>query len=133
MKRPLGFREFIEKEGFHTVYLVTTERDSPVKVGIAADPAERFAHIQFHNFVRLRLHRVWWMAGRKISERTERAFKNHFAPRCIRGEWFDLPLGEAESFVEVQIRKFRTWGVPEADVVEFMEHCERRRLDFLRG
>jgi len=132
MKRPHGFRQFIMKEGFHSLYLVTTERNAPVKVGVAEDPVRRLSDLQTANFNLLRLHRFWWLAGRQVSERIERAFKDHFSPRCVRGEWFDLPLPEAEAFVEAAIRDLGTWGVPEADVVKFMEHCVRSQRDFLR-
>lgn len=64
MARPHGFQEFIKKQGFHSLYLVTTEEDNPVKVGIAADPVARFAALQNATFVPLRMHRFWWMPGK---------------------------------------------------------------------
>lgn len=133
MRRPQGFCEFISKKGFHSLYLVTTETDAPIKVGIAEDPVKRLGDLQTANFHKLHLHRFWWLPGRLISERIERAFKDHFSARRIRGEWFDLLLPEAEAFVEAAIRSLGTWGVRDVDVVEFMEHSERRRHDPYRS
>ena len=128
MRRPHGFRAFTDKQGFHSLYLITTEDAVPVKVGIATDPAHRFASIQSCNFVLLRLHRFWWLPGRQISARIESGFKKHFSARCVRGEWFDVPLSKAEEFVEAAIRDIGTWGVVEKEVVGLMDHYARSKL-----
>ena len=130
---PHGFRDFIREQGFDSLYLVTTDNKSPVKVGIAGNPLLRLSELQVGNFNRLHLHRFWWLPGRRVSERIERSFKDHFSTRCVRSEWFELTLPEAEAFVEGAIRSLGTWGVSEEDVIQFMEHRERRRMDFLRG
>jgi Meiotically up-regulated gene 113 len=129
MRRPLGFGDFVGKQGFHSLYIVTTEQKSPLKVGIAVDPNRRFSQIQTDNYHRLCLHRFWWLPGRPISERIAGAFKDHFKSRCVRGEWFDLLLSEAEAYIEAAIRGLGTWGVREAEMIEFMEYSERRRHD----
>lgn len=126
MRRPHGFRRFTKRQAFHSLYLVTTESSNPVKVGIAADPSHRFASIQSSNFVRLRLHRVWWLAGRQISGRIEKDFKAHFGTRCVRGEWFEVGLVEAESFIDAAVRAIGTWGVEEEQVVRLMDHYARQ-------
>ena len=128
MRRPHGFLEFTERQGFHCLYLVTTESGAPVKVGIAVDPAQRLASIQSSNFIPLRLHRFWWLPGRLISARIETAFKRHFGARCIRGEWFDVSLSAAEEFIAEATRNLGTWGVTEGDVVGLMDHYARRRF-----
>jgi hypothetical protein len=128
VKRPWGFKRFTKRQGFHSLYLVTTESETPVKVGIAADPLVRFNCHQSSNFVALRLHRAWWLPGRPISKRIEKAFKEHFNSRNVRGEWFDIPLAEAEAFIEAGISKLCTWGVPEIDVVELMDHRARQHF-----
>jgi len=126
--RPWGFAKFTKREGFHSIYLITTETDAPVKVGIAADPRSRFGDIQSAHFVVLRLHRAWWLPGRPISKRVENAFKKHFKSRNVRGEWFDIPLSDGEAFIEGEIGKLRTWGVQEIDVIELMDHRARQHL-----
>ena len=128
MRRPHGFRRFTKKQEFHSLYLVTTESATPVKVGIAANPHARFASHQSSNFVQLRLHRFWWVAGRQISVRIEGDFKEHFSGRCIRGEWFDVPLPEAVAFIEAGVRAIGTWGVAEEEVVRLMDHYARQKL-----
>jgi len=111
LRRSYGFQEFIRKQGFHSIYLVTTETDNPVKVGITRDPLERFSTIQSANFVPIRLHRFWWIPGRKVTERIEKVFKGHFQLCNIRGEWFNLPLRTAEDLIEANISRLGTWGV----------------------
>jgi hypothetical protein len=125
--RPHGFQEFIKKQGFHSLYLVTTDTNSPVKVGIAANPVHRLGDLQSANFVELHIYRYWWMPGRRITARIESAFKDHFRSRNVRGEWFDLPLPTAEAFIETSIRSLGTWGVRQYDLVEFMDHRERQK------
>lgn len=92
MRRPHGCRRFMKKQAFHRFYPVTTDSSKPVKVGIAADPTQMFGSIQSSNFLPLRLHRVWRLPGRQISERIESDFKAHFRALCVRGEWFESHL-----------------------------------------
>src|SRR5262245_15665023 len=91
-RRPWGFTQFIRKQGFHGVYLVTTKTDTPVKVGITTDPVNRLSELQVGNFNPLRIHCLWWLPGRRVSARVEQAFKENFREKNVRGEWFDLPL-----------------------------------------
>lgn len=129
MQRPHGFHDFIKKEGFHSIYLISTETGNPMKVGIAADPVDRFNSIQSSNFLSLRLHRYWWMPGRKLTVRIENAFKEQFQNQVIRGEWFDLPLPTAENFIETSIRDLNSWGVRHSDIVGIMDSSVRRKFD----
>jgi len=108
---------------------VTTARDLPVKVGIAQDPLRRLAGLQNANFEQLRVHRFWWLPGRPIAARLERAFKKHFAPAAIRGEWFNVSLTAAEGFVEDSIRRVGTWGICQEDMAKLMEQSEHRRIE----
>jgi len=127
VSRPHGSQEFIDKKGFHSLYLVTTDTDNPVKVGIAKNPEKRMADIQTSNFNSLRMHRFWWMPGQPITARIESAFKCHFQLQNLRGEWFDLPLSTAEAFIEASIRSLGTWGVRQSDIVGYMDHRERQK------
>ena len=127
MRRPYGFQDFIRKQGFHSLYLVTTETENPVKVGIAEDPMDRLGALRSANFVPLRMHRFWWMPGKKVTVRIESAFKSHFHSRNVRGEWFDLPLPTAEGFIEASIFSLGTWGVRHSDLIEFMDYKERQK------
>lgn len=124
---PYGFRKFVRRQGFHSLYLVTTEEDNPVKVGIATDPMGRFAALQNATFAPLRMHRFWWMPGKRITARIESAFKERFRPRNVRGEWFDLSLQTAEAFIEDTIGSLGTWGVRQSDLVGFMDQREREK------
>ncbi len=131
MPHPMGFEEFVARQAFHTVYLVTPEADgAPVKVGVAANPYDRLSSHQVSNFIPLRLHRFWWVAGRQIALRIETFFKQHHRSRCVRGEWFHLSLAEAEAFVEGVIVGLGTWGASEEEVLELYEQHMLRRSDF---
>jgi hypothetical protein len=127
-RRPRGFQRYIVEQGFHGLYLVTTERRGPLKVGIASDPVARFANLQNAHFEPLRLYRLWWLPGYPISSRIERAFKEQFAPDLIRGEWFDVSTRKAEAFIEASIRSIGTWALGQEGMVERMEQWERRRF-----
>ena len=81
IRRPSGFERFIKQQGFHGIYLITTEHDSPVKVEITEDPVSRFNHLQAANFVLLRFHRFWGLPGRPVSKKIEAEFKSHFEPQ----------------------------------------------------
>jgi hypothetical protein len=129
--RPHGFQNYITLQGFHSLYLVTTARNRPVKVGITDDPVQRLAGLQVAHFEFLRFHRFWWLPGRPIASRIERAFKQHFARTMIRGEWFDLPPREAEAFVEASIRCLGTWGIEQRDMLALMDQWESRRVPML--
>ncbi|MEO5375103.1 MAG: GIY-YIG nuclease family protein [Alphaproteobacteria bacterium] len=131
MARPIGFDDFVKRQGFHTIYLVTPEEGhGPVKVGVAVDPYVRFSSHQSSNFIPLRLHRFWWVAGQRVALRIESTFKDHFKPFCVRGEWFDLLLPLAEAFIEGVIRGIGTWGVSEGEVIDLFEQHELHRTDF---
>ena len=131
MARPMGFEEFVARQGFHTVYLVIPEADGiPVKVGIAANPFDRFSSHQVSNFIPLKLHRFWWVAGRRIALRIETAFKDHHRQQCVRGEWFSLSLAEAEASIEAAISRLGTWGVSDDEMLELFEQHILRRSDF---
>jgi len=127
LQRPIGFAEFVKKNGFHSVYLITPDSGNPVKVGVAEDPADRLGNLQTANFLPLRIHRFWWMPGKQVTLRVESAFKEHFQPQNIRGEWFDLPLETAEAFVEESIRSLGTWGVRQSDIVGLMDQWARKK------
>ena len=131
--RPHGFREYIDEHGFHSLYLITTERSRPVKVGIATDPFDRLSNLQCAHFEALRFHRFWWLPGQPISSRIERAFKQHFAPQMVRGEWFDVRPKIAEEFIETSIRTIGTWGIGQQDMVQLMQAWEIKRVSKTAG
>lgn len=128
-QRPRGFNDYVAEQGFHTIYLVTTTRGSPIKVGIARDPVRRLGGLQNANFERLQFHRFWWLPGRPIAARIERAFKEQFASAAIRGEWFDVAPSQAETFIVNAIRSIGTWGIGEEEMASLMNEWEVRRME----
>lgn len=127
--RPHDFRSYVAEQGFHTVYLVTTTRKTPLKVGIACDPVRRLGGLQNAHFDQLQFHRFWWLPGRPIAARIEQAFKQHFARSMIRGEWFDVSPSAAEAFVVGLIRSLGTWGIDQDDMVKLMQQWGDRRVE----
>jgi hypothetical protein len=132
-QRPHGFKDYIAEQGFHSVYLITTGKGWPVKVGIAADPVRRLNGLQNANFETLRFHRFWWVAGRPVAARIEQAFKARFATSAIRGEWFDVAATNAEAFIADTIHSLGTWGIDQEQAGRLMEewqrHCMEKSLE----
>lgn len=132
-RRPAGFQRYIDEQGFHSLYLITTETGGPLKVGIASDPVVRFATLQHAHFEPLRLYRFWWLPGFPISSRIEHAFKKHFASHLIRGEWFDVPARSAVAFVEATIRSIGTWGIGQEDMIKLMQAWQLKCIPLLKS
>jgi hypothetical protein len=128
-QRPHGFKDYIAEQGFHTVYLVTTTRKSPVKVGIARDPVQRLGCLQSGHFEQLKFHRFWWLPGRPIAARIEREFKEYFAAAALRGEWFDVAPSKAEAFIADAIRTIGTWGIDQEEMARLMKQWELHQLE----
>jgi len=120
--RPWGFRDYVRSHGFHTIYLVKTIRERPIKVGVAEDPERRLANLQNANFEELCFHRFWWLPGQAIALRIETSFKRDFARANIRGEWFDLDPSEALEYIEAAIVGLGTWGLTQSQI----EHLQDR-------
>lgn len=128
-QRPHGFKDYVVEQGFHTIYLVTTTRNSPIKVGIARDPVRRLIGLQNAHFEQLLFHRFWWLPGRPIAARVEGAFKDHFASAAIRGEWFDVGPSQAETFIVNKIQSIGTWGIDQEYMARLMKDWELRRME----
>jgi hypothetical protein len=127
--RPPGFKNYVAQQGFHTVYLVTTARSCPTKVGIARDPVRRLGGLQAGHFDQLSFHRFWWLPGRPIAARIERQFKEHFAAMAVRGEWFDVAPPKAEAFIVEAIRSNGTWGIDQEEMAKLMKQWELHQLE----
>lgn len=129
IRRPWGFTRFIKRQGFHGIYLVANEVDTPLKVGITNDPVNRLSELQVANFKPMCMQRFWWLPGRKITARIERSFKEYFADNNIRGEWFDLSLDEAEQFIESRITDIGSWAIKQVHMIDLLDGRQRRRFN----
>ena len=127
MRRPCGFMEFVRKEGYHAIVLVVADHDGRLALHQAADPKETFARIRGNRPASLRLHRCWWLAGRPISDRVVRAFRQRLADRQDADGWFDTAPSEAEKFIDATLKDIGTWSASETDVIDLMAHRERRK------
>ena len=126
--RPRGFKDFVREEGYHGIFLVVAGDDDRLSIHSATDPRESFARLRGSSSATLRLHRFWWLAGRPVSVRVERALKQRFADHQDADGWFNMAPSEAESFIEAALKDIGTWGASEADVIELMERRERRKF-----
>ena len=128
MRRPNGFARFVGRQGFHCLYLVTAEHDGSLKIGVTADVTNSFSSLRSASPVELRLHRHWWLAGKLISRRIKKSFRETFEAQRIGGDWFATPLPEAEAFIERMIHRIGTWGATDAEMIAEMQRRERQSL-----
>jgi hypothetical protein len=128
MRRPNGFARFVGRQGFHCLYLVTAEHDGSLKIGVTADVANSFSSLRSASPAELRLHRHWWLAGKLISRRIKKSFHETFEAQRIWGDWFAIPVLEAEAFVERMIQRIGTWGATDAEIIAEMQRRERQSL-----
>jgi hypothetical protein len=129
MRRPRGFASFIDGQGFHCLYLAAAEGDGSMKIGAATDVMNRLSTLRAATAAPLRLHRHWWLAGRPISERIKKSFHEAFGPQRIEGDWFEVPLPEAEAFIDRMINQIGTWSATEAEMIAEMQRREGQRIE----
>ena len=129
MRRPRGFANFIDGQGFHCLYLAAAEDDGAMKIGAATDVMNRLSTLRSVTAAPLRLHRHWWLAGRPISKRIKTSFHEAFGAQRIEGDWFGVPLSEAEVFIDRMINRIGTWSATEAEMIAEMQRRERQRME----
>jgi hypothetical protein len=125
--RPIGFREYVRSNGFHTVYLLTTVHRAPVKIGISEDPVMRIGNIQAGHYAQLVFQRFWWLPGMAVASRIESAFKRDHAVRNIRGEWFDMSPSDAEREVAMAIRQLGIWSLTQSEMEHLFDDWVRKK------
>jgi len=130
--RPLGFRDYIRSNGFHTVYLLKPVQGIPVKIGISEDPLRRIATIQASHFDELVFHRFWWLPGLAVAARIESAFKSSFSQYNVRGEWFDMKPETAEEQVEAAIKGLNIWSLTQSEMERLFEDWMYKKWDLPR-
>ena len=129
MRRPRGFASFIDGQGFHCLYLAAAEDDGSMKIGAATDVMNRLSTLRSATAAPLRLHRHWWLAGRPVSERIKKSFHEEFGAQRVEGDWFEVPLPEAEAFIDRMINRIGTWSATEAEMVAEMQRREQQRME----
>lgn len=125
--RPIGFRNYVRANGFHTVYLITPLCSGPVKIGITEDPVQRLGTIQASNYEELAFHRFWWLPGVAVASRIEAGFKGQFAESNIRGEWFDMPPLQAEEMVAAMIERLGIWSMTQSEMENLYDDWARKK------
>ena len=129
MRRPRGFASFIDGQGFHCLYLAATEDNVSIKIGATTDVMNRLSTLRSATAAPLRLHTHWWLAGKPVSERIKKSFHEAFGPQRIEGDWFEVPLPEAEAFIERKIQQIGTWSATEAEMIAEMRRREGQRIE----
>ena len=132
-QRPWGFRDFVKARGYCSLYLLSVGGDAPIKIGITSDPVSRLCDFQNANYRPVQYHRVWWTPGQPMAARLESAFKLHFLPDHVRGEWYNVSHEEATGFVEEAIVDFGTWGITQAEIEARMMQWARRLHELPRS
>jgi len=129
-QRDSDFLEFVREQRLHSIYIVGPEEieNNPIKIGVAVDPLSRFSEIQVSNFIPLKLFDHFWMAGRAVTLRVERAVHQHFDEHRVRGEWFQISIENAASAIKSEAANINAWCLREHEVVEYAKQ-ERKRHD----
>jgi len=125
--RPIGFRDYVRSNGFHTLYLLKPVHGAPVKIGISEDPVRRIATLQAGHFHELVFHRFWWLPGIAVATRIEAGFKNGLADYNIRGEWFDMSPEQAERQVEAAIERLGIWSLTQSEMEHLYDDWVRKK------
>jgi len=100
MARPRWCEDSQSYEQYCHVYVIGPE-GGPYKIGIAVDVAVRLIDLQIGNHLELKV-----LASVKVPGSAQRARsieeQMHWAfwKRRVRGEWFDIPLAEAEAHLQ---------------------------------
>jgi hypothetical protein len=80
------------------------EPSTPIKVGIADNPAKRLRNLQTAAPFDLMLVHYFPMPSRDIANFIEKAFHSTQSDRNIRGEWFDINFVQAMQLMCMNVR-----------------------------
>ena len=108
-------RRLATKEALRMIYVVTTNDGRPCKIGIAKDAWSRFGNLQSANWVELKMHECWYMAGHKITIRIERAVIERMGGHHLRGEWFDIDAVSMEAAILDEAKSINAWVMTPAE------------------
>ena len=127
MRRPYGFKKFIVRGGYFGIYL--TECESRVSFHKSQDPREKSYRSAMTRNIETTFLQAWWVAGKPVANRIDRAFNEHFDNRCDGDRHFDTDHAEAAAFIEKTTLNMGTWTASESDMINLMdliERCKRR-------
>jgi len=116
---------FIARGGYHGIYLVGSQ--SRLSFHKSQDPREGFYSLAISRPVQATFLQAWWVAGKPIASRIERAFKGHFDNRRDGDGLFKTNHDEAAVFIEEVARNIGTWVASENDMINLMDLIERHK------
>ena len=91
------------------VYMIAVCGDgtlrAPVKVGISDQPAKRFVSLKQSCPYRLEVVAVFCLPSRSCAAQIEKQFHATAAAQRRKGEWFDMPLGQAVASLHAIVLK----------------------------
>jgi hypothetical protein len=99
-----NIRDFIKRQGFSCIYLISCDKGIPTKIGVASDICARLTSIQTGNWVKLGLKYIIWLPGKAASDRVEAELHRRYSEYKICGEWFDLDCTSLEGEIEIVAR-----------------------------
>ncbi len=121
-------RKMAGRQGFHMIYVITTLDDRPCKLGIADNAQDRLSNIQTSNWVELRMHKCWYMAGRIITTRCEYpidvvrdiedAVSERLSSQRLRGEWYDVDAKTMAAAVLAEAEAINAWVMTPSELEE---------------
>ena len=124
-RRPHGFKTFIARGGYHGIYLVGNQ--GRISFHKSQDPRARFCGPAISRPVPATFLQAWWVAGKPIASRIERAFKGHFDNRRDDDGFFNTDHDEAAAFIEEEARGIGTRAASESDMINLMDLIERHK------
>lgn len=127
-------RELVARDlDFSCVYVITHTRGKPTKVGIARNVASRLSQIASSTPEDVYLHEVFWLPGKPVSLRVEKAVHAILdkGGARIKGEWFDVLPELASETIRHVVEKERFPALSaeqyEQALIDHQAHMMRRR------
>ena len=122
-------RSFATVQNFHMIYIVAPYARRPCKIGIADNAFDRLGSIQVGNWHELQVHCCWWMAGRKITSRIEKAVIEKFKQYNLRGEWFDVDVKTMAAAVLDEAQIIKAWAAQPEELNRWAKAQEFQSID----
>lgn len=85
------------------VYLITTEKLFPTKVGIAQNPRDRLCNLQIGNWEKLILYSCF-CTGAIAAFRVEKAIHKDWKHLHLRGEWFEVDCEVLHKYITERLQ-----------------------------
>lgn len=123
------FRNQHHLRGYCSIYCVGPKEGWPIKIGVARDVDKRLRAYRTGYWGEMRMHHVFWCAGRPLALRLEREVIDILKSRgChMRGEWFDTESETVADLIRQQAQEAGAWLATQFELeMAFAERQERK-------